>query len=545
MARATSRKCSRGQIRDLISHSAQEPTHHSIRIQWIHPISAPWQLPQIALQISFHVAWRIRPRRFSQLAPRVPLCAFIAFHSLLRHSSATGDEPYRGDPSDRSIPFFLSERTPWRTPRRDRRYAPSVLWPFYPVPCPLGMSRAKAHPLTIRPPGRQLLAIQKKKGNDACCDCGSPSPQWASPKFGIFLCLNCAGLHRGLGVHISFVRSVTMDAFKPAEIERMRFGGNSGWKKFWADNANEEEREVPWEAEAVPTRYPGYLGEQYKENLTCRVEGREFVMGERKDVERKAPKPSVESAEGSRSGTPLSGRRDSQKGEQGGRVRVDDKYFARLGADNATRRDDVPPSQGGKYAGFGSTPAPAAGGGGDGGVPFDEWQKDSVAAITKGFGWFTSTVTRTAKTVNDGYIQPTASKVRILLSSPSSPLLHISTIPYPNSHVLFRREADNPPSSPSPTSASKPNSPPRPSPDRPRRAPATQTRTSCASSRATPARAGTAPRRWTSRARTSGTSLRISGSKGLPLRVGGAGARLGRRLWGRGGRRRMSGIGEL
>lgn len=259
-------------------------------------------------------------------------------------------------------------------------------------------------------PPEQLLAIQKKKGNDVCCDCGSPSPQWASPKFGIFLCLNCAGLHRGLGVHISFVRSVTMDAFKPAEIERMRFGGNSGWKKFWADNANEEEREISWEAEAVPRRYPGYLGEQYKENLTCRVEGREFVMGERKETERKAPpKPSVESAEGSRSGTPLSGRRDSQR-DQAGKIKVDDQYFARLGADNAARRDDVPPSQGGKYAGFGSTPAPAAGGGD--GPGFEEWQKDSMAALTKGFGWFTSTVTRTAKTVNDGYIQPTASKVR-------------------------------------------------------------------------------------------------------------------------------------
>lgn len=288
-----------------------------------------------------------------------------------------------------------------------------ALAPGASTPSPARVANEGASANDSPPLGRQqLLAIQKKKGNDACCDCGSPSPQWASPKFGIFLCLNCAGLHRGLGVHISFVRSVTMDAFKPAEIERMRFGGNSGWKKFWADNAEGEEREMPWEAEAVPRRYPGYLGEQYKENLTCRVEGREFVMGERKEVERKAPpKPSVESADGSRSGTPLSGRRGEQQ-QQGGKVRVDDQYFARLGADNAARRDDVPPSQGGKYAGFGSSPAPAAGGGGDGGVPFEEWQKDSVAAITKGFGWFASTVTKTAKTVNDGYIQPTASKVR-------------------------------------------------------------------------------------------------------------------------------------
>ena len=43
---------------------------------------------------------------------------------------------------------------------------------------------------------------------------------------------------------------------------------------------------------------------------------------------------------------------------------------------------------------------------------FEDLQKDPVAALTKGFGWFTSTVGKTAKTVNDSYIQPTAQKVR-------------------------------------------------------------------------------------------------------------------------------------
>lgn len=41
----------------------------------------------------------------------------------------------------------------------------------------------------------------------------------------------------------------------------------------------------------------------------------------------------------------------------------------------------------------------------------DEFQKDPVAALTKGFGWFTTTVGKGAKTVNDGWIQPNVQKV--------------------------------------------------------------------------------------------------------------------------------------
>lgn len=271
----------------------------------------------------------------------------------------------------------------------------------------------------------KLLAIQKESNNSICCDCGAPSPQWASPKFGVFICLSCAGVHRGLGVHISFVRSISMDAFKAAEIERMRLGGNSRWRDFFEKHPDTELRGISWDDATIAERYSGEAGEEYKERLSASVEGREYVPGEKKTVASKGGSATAAS------NAPLSGTADRSGGGYrddvsrsaspsgagaggvGNKTRVDDKYFAKLGADNASRPDDLPPSQGGKYAGFGNTPMPAqrSSGGGPSLPSMDEVQSNPVAALTKGFGWFASTVTKTATTVNSNYIQPTAKQI--------------------------------------------------------------------------------------------------------------------------------------
>ncbi|MCJ1421123.1 Zn finger-containing GTPase- Activating Protein for ARF [Xylographa parallela] len=266
----------------------------------------------------------------------------------------------------------------------------------------------------------KLLALQKFSGNTSCIDCGAPSPQWASPKFGTFICLSCAGIHRGLGVHISFVRSISMDSFKVGEVRRMEEGGNTRWKEFWEGHADGGAgKKGAWETVGVERRYTGDVGEEYKERLSAKVEGREYVPLPKKE------KKVMQARE--RSATLLGGASPARSGSPavsglGGRKEKNEAYFAKLGNDNATRPADLPPNQGGKFTGFGSAmpePSSSSQRGGTTSIPgVDEFQKDPVAALTKGFGWFTATVGKGAKTLNEGYIQPTAQKAgtRLLLA---------------------------------------------------------------------------------------------------------------------------------
>ncbi|RCK60886.1 ADP-ribosylation factor GTPase-activating protein GCS1 [Candida viswanathii] len=249
---------------------------------------------------------------------------------------------------------------------------------------------------------RKLLNLQKTGENKKCCDCAAPNPQWASPKFGIFICLECAGVHRGLGVHISFVRSITMDQFKPEETLRMEIGGNERLKSYFVSNG--VDLNLP-----PKKKYDNYVAEDYKELLTSEVEGKEFVPKDHSGEKL----PSINDADdNTNAGTVLKGRPAPLTNEQ---KHKNEAYFADLGARNEQRPDHLPPSQGGKYGGFGNTPAPVVNANANSSLSsftFDNFQKDPLGTFTKGWGLFSTSVAKSVAEVNESVIKPGITQIQ-------------------------------------------------------------------------------------------------------------------------------------
>lgn len=249
------------------------------------------------------------------------------------------------------------------------------------------------------------------------------------------MCLSCSGVHRGLGVHISFIRSITMDAFKGGELARMAAGGNKPYQEFFDGHASNTKDGRTFEASSISERYDSEAGDEWKERLSCKVEDREFDKSALpKRVPKKegagaatgagAPLSGRASAAGSRSQTPLSKTRSNEPGlarsgspalgtnAMSSQKVKNENYFAKMGAENANRPDGVAPNQGGKYGGFGSEPDSWKKEEQPGAAPdLAEFQKDPVAALTKGFGWLGASVSKASITGYEGWVKPGMQKL--------------------------------------------------------------------------------------------------------------------------------------
>ncbi|XP_030589203.1 arf-GAP with GTPase, ANK repeat and PH domain-containing protein 2 isoform X2 [Archocentrus centrarchus] len=78
-----------------------------------------------------------------------------------------------------------------------------------------------------------LQAIRNAKGNSQCVDCEAPNPTWASLNLGALICIECSGIHRNLGTHLSRVRSLDLDDW-PGELTQVLAAiGNHMANSIW------------------------------------------------------------------------------------------------------------------------------------------------------------------------------------------------------------------------------------------------------------------------------------------------------------------------
>ncbi|XP_072536337.1 arf-GAP with GTPase, ANK repeat and PH domain-containing protein 3 isoform X3 [Salminus brasiliensis] len=96
-----------------------------------------------------------------------------------------------------------------------------------------------------------IQSIRNVRGNSFCVDCDAPNPDWASLNLGALICIECSGIHRNLGTHLSRVRSLDLDDW-PVELSMVMTaignamansvweGALEGYAKPGADSTREE-----------------------------------------------------------------------------------------------------------------------------------------------------------------------------------------------------------------------------------------------------------------------------------------------------------------
>ncbi|XP_056676073.1 arf-GAP with GTPase, ANK repeat and PH domain-containing protein 1 isoform X2 [Monodelphis domestica] len=90
--------------------------------------------------------------------------------------------------------------------------------------------------LTSQNEAMALQSIRNVRGNSQCVDCEAQNPNWASLNLGALMCIECSGIHRNLGTHLSRVRSLDLDDWPIELIKVMSSIGNELANSVWEES---------------------------------------------------------------------------------------------------------------------------------------------------------------------------------------------------------------------------------------------------------------------------------------------------------------------